>query len=138
MSQILAVASGGSSPRKHPIGRRAEMPPEPEAQIRFLVNLQRLLAEGQFVATYKYALLLALADISVEDGDDSGSALRIPTRDIAEKFVKYYWRQSVPYATGMKAQVLQQNTGKQAKIIRTLKDAHAGLQPELLADVVPS
>jgi hypothetical protein len=100
------------------------MPPEPEAQIRFLVNLQRLLGEGQFVATYKYALLLALADISVEEGDDSGSTLRIPTRDIAEKFVKYYWRQSVPYATGMKAQVLQQNTGRQAKIIRTLENAH--------------
>ena len=32
-------------------------PPEPFDQIRFLKNLQRLLAEGLFTATYKYALL---------------------------------------------------------------------------------
>jgi hypothetical protein len=91
------------------------MTPTPEAQVKFLVNLQRLLAEGQFAATYEYALLLALADISVEKGDESGSALKILTRDIAEKFVNYYWRQSVPYAAGAKARVLQQNPGKQAK-----------------------
>ena len=34
---------------------------EPSDQIKFLTNLQRLLAEGSFTATYKYALLSALA-----------------------------------------------------------------------------
>lgn len=33
--------------------------PTAEQQLKFLTNLQRLLSEGQFVATYKYALLLA-------------------------------------------------------------------------------
>ena len=28
---------------------------------------------GEFVASYKFALLLALADLSVEQGDDSGA-----------------------------------------------------------------
>jgi hypothetical protein len=37
----------------------AVVPPAPEEQIQFLVNLQRLLDEGSFVASYKYALLLA-------------------------------------------------------------------------------
>lgn len=46
-------------------------PPTADQQIKFLTNIQRLLAEGQFVATYKYALLLALADIAIESGDDS-------------------------------------------------------------------
>ena len=50
------------------------MPPSSDEQIKFLVNLQRLLDEGQFVASYKFALLLALADLSVEHGDDSGGA----------------------------------------------------------------
>jgi hypothetical protein len=36
-------------------------PPIPEQQIAFLSNLQRLLDEGQFVASYKFALLLFLA-----------------------------------------------------------------------------
>jgi hypothetical protein len=33
----------------------------PEEQIYFLVNLQRLLNQGLFVASYKFALLLSLA-----------------------------------------------------------------------------
>ena len=41
-------------------------PPTADEQVAFLANLQRLLAEGSFVATYKHALLLALADLSVE------------------------------------------------------------------------
>jgi hypothetical protein len=34
----------------------------PIGEISFLRKLQRLLAEGDFVATYKFALLKALAD----------------------------------------------------------------------------
>jgi hypothetical protein len=44
------------------------MPPTPDEQIQFLVKLQRLLDEGLFVASYKFALLLALADLSIEAG----------------------------------------------------------------------
>ena len=36
------------------------------AQLDFLTKLQRILNEGLFVASYKYALLLALAELSVE------------------------------------------------------------------------
>ena len=50
-------------------------PPDPTAQVEFLTKLQQLLAEGQFTASYKFALLLALADLSVELGDDSGEPL---------------------------------------------------------------
>ena len=34
--------------------------------LEFLRKIQRLLSEGEFVATYKFALLQALADLSVE------------------------------------------------------------------------
>ena len=70
------------------------MPPSDE-QIRFLVNLQRLLHEGLFVASYKFALLLATSDLSVENGDDSGSPLILTISEIAAKFIQYYWRQAV-------------------------------------------
>jgi hypothetical protein len=46
---------------------------------------------------------MALADLSVEQGDDSGAPLRIATRAIAGKFIEYYWRQAVPYATSAAA-----------------------------------
>jgi len=103
-------------------------PPTAEEQVRFLTNLQRLLAEGQFVATYKYALLLALADISIEAGDDSGDVLRIPTKVIAEKFVLYYWRQCLPYIQRNNispGQILRQNTGGQAAILKRIANARS-------------
>jgi hypothetical protein len=46
--------------------------PTAEDQVKFLSNIQRVLSEGDFVATYKYALLLSMADIAVDHGDDSG------------------------------------------------------------------
>lgn len=101
--------------------------PESSEQVRFLVNVQRLLAEGQFVATYKYALLLALADLAVERGDDSGAQLTVNSHEIAEKFIHYYWRQCDPYAplggTAERFGILWQNTGQQAGIVKLVQDA---------------
>ena len=98
--------------------------PTPEDQIQFLTNIQRLLADGQFVSTYKYALLLALADVSIESGDDSGVALGVDTRKLAEKFIEYYWRQTAPFVPPGKeglAGIFRQNTRRQATIITLLK-----------------
>src|SRR5262249_22289878 len=52
------------------------MPPTSDEQIKFLVSVQRLLDEGLLVATSKFALLLSLADLSIELGDDSGAGCR--------------------------------------------------------------
>ena len=94
-------------------------PPTPEKQVLFLQNMQRLLAEGQFVASYKFALLHALADLCVLKGDDSGAPLEVPICDIAEKFIDLYWQQSRPFeAAGQNTGIiLSQNTGKQAAVI---------------------
>ena len=61
--------------------------PEPEDQVQFLFKIQRLLSEGGFVATYKFALLLSLAELAVERGDDTTEHLDLDTLDLAEKFV---------------------------------------------------
>ena len=94
-------------------------PPTPEEQVLFLRNIQRLLAEGQFVASYKFALLLALADLCVLKGDDSGASLELTIHDIAEKFIELYWQQCRPFEIGGQTTgvVLAQNTGKQAAVI---------------------
>ena len=89
------------------------------------MNIQRLLDEGLFTASYKFALLLALAVLSIEEGDDSGEPLELTTDSIAEKFVQYYWRQVVPYATAGEATILQQNTDRQAAIVNLVREAHA-------------
>jgi 5-methylcytosine-specific restriction endonuclease McrA len=100
--------------------------PSPADQIRFLTNAQRLLAEGLFTATYKYALMAALADLSVEFGDDSGDPLAVSTFAIAEKFVEYYWRHAIPYTTTSNGErVLRQNTGQPAKIVTLVEEARS-------------
>lgn len=93
--------------------------PTPEDQVQFLRNIQRLLAEGLFVASYKFALVRALADLAVLHGEDSGAPLALDTKDIAAKFVELYWRQARPFLVGGERTglILQQNTGKQAAII---------------------
>jgi hypothetical protein len=95
--------------------------PSPDQQVQFLRNLQRLLAEGLFVASYKFALIHALADLAVLQGDDTGAPLDLATRDIAEKFVELYWRQARPFRASL---VLQQNTGRQASIVSQIAGAH--------------
>lgn len=94
--------------------------PSPEQQIEFLTHCQRLLSEGSFVATYKYAFLMALADISVERGTDDDSPLEVPTRLIGEKYTRYYWRQAVPFnsTTG----ILKQNIGATAGVLTILSE----------------
>lgn len=124
-------------PRQGQILDRVMNPPSPEDQLKFLANLQRLLAEGQFVATYKYSLLLALADLAVELGDDSGSSLEIPTWRIAEQFIHNYWRQCIPYETAGsgtgKGQILQQNAGRQAAVLTLIGQLHQRYDGSLFA-----
>jgi hypothetical protein len=95
------------------------MIPTPEEQVKFLQDIQRLLGEGLFTASYKYALLLALADLAVKKGDGSGVPLDLDTREIAIKFIELYWQQSRPFQVGTVTTnlILKQNTDKQAAII---------------------
>ena len=112
------------------------MPPTSDEQIRFLVSLQRLLDEGLFTASYKFALLVSLADLSVEKGEDSGSPLTLTTDEIAAKFVRYYWRQVVPYVKLGGGKVLQQNTGRQQATIVQLVQAARQKHGDSLASAI--
>ena len=97
--------------------------PSADEHLAFLVKLQRLLSEGDFTATYKFALLMALADVAVERGHDEVRELDIPMRDLAEKFVDYYWQQTMPYGQTRSADngVLSQNSGATAKVISDIR-----------------
>lgn len=96
--------------------------PSAEEQLAFIQKIQRLFEEGDFSATYKFALLIALTDLAVERGNDEGEALEIPLDEIAIKFAELYWPLTVPYSSGAKAELLSQNPGKQAAIVNLLHD----------------
>ena len=83
------------------------------SELEFLTKLQRILNEGLFSASYKYALLLALAELSVENDPAPDGTLHIKLDGLAERFITLYWRQVAPFGGGM----LAQNTGRQASII---------------------
>jgi hypothetical protein len=89
----------------------------PIEELQFLRKLQRLLAEGDFSATYKLALLNALADLSVEGDLARDGSLRVSIDAIAAKLIEYYWPQARPYRAADGAGfVLLQNAGRQAAV----------------------
>jgi hypothetical protein len=104
--------------------------PSERDQVAFLTKIQRLLDESRTQASYKFALLLALADIAIEHGDDSGAPLHVPLTSIAEKWIAYYWPQARPHPAGP---VLHQNIGKQAAIIGIVAGARAESDGSLAA-----
>ena len=86
-------------------------------ELEFLTKLQRILNEGLFVASYKYALLLALAELSVEKEAAADGTLRIELDELAERFITLYWRQVAPFGG---PSMLAQNTGRQATVINKI------------------
>jgi hypothetical protein len=71
--------------------------PSEQRQVEILLKIQRLLEEGKFSSTYKFALLQALIECAVEMGRDDDQELVVPTRAIAEKFIASYWPQVRPF-----------------------------------------
>jgi 5-methylcytosine-specific restriction endonuclease McrA len=97
--------------------------PSAEEQLSFLTKIQRLFNESDFSSTYKYALLISLADLAIELGRDDNSELELTNRQIAERFIELYWQQSSPYKTSRTDDggVLYQNHGTQAAIIKAIQ-----------------
>lgn len=107
--------------------------PSPEEQLAFLTKLQRVFAEGEFSSTYKFALLIALAELAVELGQDNTESLPLSNKIIASKFIDLYWQQAAPYSvqqTDSVPGVLIQNNGPQAAVIKDItnfRKAHPGV-----------
>jgi 5-methylcytosine-specific restriction endonuclease McrA len=96
--------------------------PSAETQLQFLGKLQRLFAEGDFTATYKFALLIALSDLAIELGSDNSGELMITTRQLGQRFIGLYWKHCLPYGNGRgnDTAVLIQNHGAQAAVISAI------------------
>lgn len=84
-----------------------------------------LLDQGSFTATYKYAVLLALMDLCLEQTSKSGlPPSMITTCQLAEKVIEIYWPHTTPFRRQQKG-VLLQNTGvrqSQAKIVQMIEE----------------
>ena len=100
--------------------------PTPKDQLLFLQNIQRILNEGSFSSTYKFALLHALADLSVSYGDDSGAPLNLSISNISEQFLELYKKQTLNFPS-TDGQILRQNSDpqKQAAIVSRISEARS-------------
>ncbi|MEL7478645.1 MAG: hypothetical protein AAGJ17_07105 [Pseudomonadota bacterium] len=100
-----------------------DIKPSEKLQLEFISFIQRILSEGDFVATYKYALLNAIADICIEKLDVSANeSLKIEHSLLAEKLLQLYWHHAMPFSnikSGADA-LLKQNSGAQSKVISVL------------------
>ena len=82
--------------------------------IAFGEGLLGLLDRGAFVATYKYAVLIALMDLCMEGTDRHGFApSAVTTRQLAEKVTELYW----PHTAAFRGRMLRQNAGRQARVV---------------------
>lgn len=98
--------------------------PSGDDQLAFLSKLQRLFSEGDFTATYKYALLIALADLAVESDVHGSETLYLSIRQLSERFVAMYWNQAREYGTGKPNAApgfLIQNFGSQAAVVSAIQ-----------------
>ncbi len=83
-----------------------------------------LLDQGSFTATYKYAVLLALMDLCLEQTSKSGHPpTMVTTAQLAVKVIEIYWPHTAPFKKQQNG-VLLQNSGarqSQAEIVRMIE-----------------
>ena len=92
--------------------------PSAAEQLDFLGKLQRILNEGQFVASYKYALMMSLAELCVEKTEKEDGTLHLSLQEIAERLIALYWRQAAPFAGG---QLLRHSSGREASAVSRIR-----------------
>ena len=93
--------------------------------IAFAEKVLALLHQGAFTATYKYAVLIGLIDLSLEGFTAAGAPPdMVTTRQLAEVVTRLYWPQVMPF----EGEVLRQNTGNSpAKILTLIAQARTRL-----------
>lgn len=102
--------------------------------IRFAEKVLALLDEGLFTATYKYAVLLGLLDLCLENVGRHGEPPDfLTTSQLADKVIELYWPHAVPFGGRKEAVVLLQNAGRagaQAEIVLLIQQFRARLAAE--------
>lgn len=89
--------------------------------IAFAEKVLELLDEGRRTATYKFAVLLALIDLCLEQAQATGVAPDVlTTRQVADRIVEIYWPHTLPFGGRRGPRVLRQNAGGQAEIVSAI------------------
>lgn len=92
--------------------------PTAEDQLLFLQRVGRILDDGRFTTTYKFALLIALANVAVRRGSDDGSPLTVDLDEVALEFIDLHWGMARPFP-GADGELLRfsNQPGRQAAVV---------------------
>ncbi len=94
------------------------MTADPVEPAQIIERVLQILEEGSTVATYKYAVLLALLDLCVELTDQYGEPpVGVTTRQLAHKVVELYWPQARAWGGEKPVPLLRQNASKGSEIV---------------------
>jgi len=86
-------------------------------------RILNILDEGTFTATYKYAVLIGLIDLCIENTSKGlVPPQSVTTRQLAWKVLELYWAHAVPFRVGKNEIFLKQNQQKQATVVNLIKD----------------
>ena len=89
----------------------------------------QILDEGSTVATYKFAVLLALLDVCIEATDQHGEPpVSVTTRQLADKVIELYWRQARPWGGDKPLPLLRQNASKGLEIVARVHEFRAQVE----------
>ena len=95
--------------------------PSADFQLNFLRRIQWLLESSSYTSTYKFALLMAMTNLSIESAISDNSECIMSYEELAEQFVQLYWTQTLPFSHQDDDSVLKQsNAGGQAKVITSI------------------
>ena len=99
--------------------------------LAFAEQLLTLLGDGSFTATYKYAVILGLMDLSLEQSTTTGAApTMVTTRQLAEKVLELYWPHTLPFR---EESILRQNSGGRASVLKEIAEFREQHAPDVSA-----
>ena len=82
-----------------------------------------ILGDGSFSATYKFALVIALLDVCLENTAKNGEPpSSVFTPQLAERVIELYWKHAVPYREHGVLRQGGNHEGQQAEILRDIDD----------------
>ena len=64
--------------------------PTPQQQLKFLKQIQQILHSGSFSSTYKFALLISLSRLAIEQGKFAEKQFIKPYQNILEQWSAKY------------------------------------------------
>jgi len=95
--------------------------PTAQFQLNFLRRIQWLLESSSYTSTYKFALLMATANLAIESGVNDDRECSISYQQLAEQFIQLYWIQVLPFSDQSSDSVLRQSsTTGQASVINSI------------------